>query len=371
LIKKIKPDAAKHKQQHGNEQLMQQVEVNIVTEFIRLVHGGRSTAAILINTTERLREFHKNVYISTLSKPMLKHAVLLLLFSAAFSMEGRSQKVISAGVFTGFTVPYTFDAGINKDSRYKPGYNIRFAPVGFHLGIDYEGFGVMIDPNLFSIGQRIKVINTSGGQAGTRDINLQYVQIPVGFKIHMIDLTFFKVSFVGSLSPAFLISGEETITHLSAKLKFPEAVLQNLPPGYTVEYDGVIVPDLSDAVLLEKSDYQQFQLFGAVGFRSDWDLGEKWRVSFDLRANYGILEPRTPQYLNKIKANQAIYDLPGQRRDLFVGLNVGVSRTLEIDRRDLERKQKKKSLKRQVNQKFKPGQRSKQTGKKSKSPTYN
>lgn len=284
--------------------------------------------------------------------------------------HAQAQQVISAGIFTGFTVPYTFDGGINKDIRFKPAYGIRVAPIGVHYGIDYDGFGWMVDPSIFSVGQKFHVINISGGQAGTRDIHLQYAQIPFSFKLHVIDLSFFKVSFVGSLAAGFLLDGNETISHGYSKLKFTSAVIGNLPPEYVVEYDGVLVPDLSDAVLLEKKDFESFQLFGAAGFRSDWDLAEKWRVSFDMRMNYGIFEPRTSTYLDKVKNNQAIYDISGTRKELFVYLNLGVSRTLEIDRREVERKQKKKLQQRQINKNSSPSRHSKQTGRKGKSPTY-
>lgn len=100
------------------------------------------------------------------------------------------QQVNSLGIFTGLTIPYTFDAGINKDPRYRTKYNVKSAPVGIHLGIDYEGHGFMIDPGIIKIGQHFNVINIDGGEIGERNINLTYFQIPVNLKLNLIDLLF-------------------------------------------------------------------------------------------------------------------------------------------------------------------------------------
>jgi hypothetical protein len=281
----------------------------------------------------------------------LRHTSLLTGIMLLLDVSMASgQQVNSVGIFTGLTIPYTFDAGINKDPRYRTKYNVKFAPVGVHLGIDYEGYGFMIDPSIIKIGQHFNVINIDGGEVGERAINLTYFQIPLSLKLHLIDLSFFKVSLVTSVGAGFLLNGQETITHNHGflRLRFPTNVVGTYPspendafeaahPGYTVEYDGVQVPVRTDLELLAKDDYGSFQLFGAVGFRSDWDVSETWRVSFDLRLNGGLFEPRKQAYLDQIKANTAIYDIEGGRRDLFLSFNIGIARTVEIEPRQKER----------------------------------
>jgi len=250
-----------------------------------------------------------------------------------------AQQVNSLGIFTGITVPYTFDEGINKDARYRIKYNIKYSPIGIHYGVDYDGYGVMIDPCILRIGQNFNVINIYGGEVGERKIDLTYFYFPAGLKLHLIDLSFFKVSFVASVGFGVLLNGKETISHKESKLLFPLEVTGADPytqfeaeyPGYDAVYDGVIVPNLNDEPLLSKENFQSFQIFGGLGFRSDWDITEEWRVSFDLRGNIGALEPRKSEYLDKVKANLAIYDIYGSRRDLFLALNIGIARTLEIE----------------------------------------
>ena len=259
------------------------------------------------------------------------------------------QQVNSLGIFSGITVPYTFDAGINKDARYRLKYNVKYTPIGIHYGVDFDGYGVMIDPCLIRIGQSFNVINTTGGHVGERKIDLTYFQFPAALKLHIIDLSFFKVSFVASIGFGVLLDGKETITHPDTKLRFPIAVTGSYPsaentqfeldhPGYTVEYDGVLAPSINSKSLLSKNDFLSFQLFGGIGFRSDWDVTETWRVSFDLRGNIGALEPRKSDHLDRIKNNQAIYEIEGARRDLFLSFTIGVARTLEIEPQEKDRK---------------------------------
>ena len=281
----------------------------------------------------------------------LPQSRLVLLFVLASVCVANAQQINSLGVFTGITVPYTFDSGINKDSRYRIKYDIKFAPFGVHYGVDYDGYGVMIDPSITRIGQHFNVINHQGGQVGERQIDLTYFHLPAGVKLHIIDLSFFRVSFIASLGVGFLIDGNESVTHRDSKLIFPSEVYPELTEnplydGYVIEYDGVLSPLVStsspQSKLLGKADFQSFQLFGGLGFRSDWDVSETWRVSFDLRGNIGALEPRKSDHLDKIKAHKAVYEIDGNRRDLFLSLNLGIARTIEITPQEQDRKLRKR-----------------------------
>ncbi len=246
----------------------------------------------------------------------------------------QAQQTHSLGIFSGVTIPYTWDEGILKDPRYREKYGIKTAPFGIHYGVDFEGYGFTFDPAVFRIGQYFNVTNVLGGDVGERKIDVTYLQTPAGFKLHMIDLGFFKVSFVASAGVALLLSGKETISHTAATLKFPAGVIPNLPPEYTPTFPGsteIISPVINNQVMLKKSDFRPIQVFGGIGFRSDWDVGETVRLSFDFRAHYGVFEPRTDSYLNRVENNEAIYDRSGNRRDLFAMLTVGISRTAEIE----------------------------------------
>ena len=250
------------------------------------------------------------------------------------------QYSMSLGLYTGIAVPFTMDQGINNDPRYRTRYSVKFAPIGLSYSMDYEHFGILFTPGIVNIGQSSYLVNSVGGQIGTRNIDLQYAQIPIGLKVHVIDLSFFRVSAVASVSAAYLISGKETITHEAGKIRFPTAVHPILPSDYKVEYDGVLSPAVNKYPMLEKQDFNSVQFFASAGFRSDWDVSNHWRVSFDFRVNYGIREPRTAAYMARVKANETLYDLPGIRRDMFAQLSVGMARYIEFDKSDRDRKKR-------------------------------
>lgn len=279
---------------------------------------------------------------------------LFVFFALFATVSGQAQEVHSLGLFTGITVPYTWNEGISKDTRYRTRFDIKFAPIGVHYGVDREGHGFMIDPSIVTIGQNFNVINTTGGELGERKIDLTYLQVPVGLKLHIIDMSFFKVSLVASVGVGVLLNAKETIQHTDGKLKFPVEMTGIFPSAQNdefettysdfveeVEYDGVVVKNVNTK-LWGTADYQKFQLFGSMGLRSDWDFSENWRASFDLRANIGILEPRTSDYINKVKNFEALYDIYGNRRDLFLSLTFGIARTLTIEHRQKEAKRKKR-----------------------------
>jgi|JI9StandDraft_2_1071091.scaffolds.fasta_scaffold33840_2 hypothetical protein len=281
-------------------------------------------------------------------------ACLFVFFALLATVSTRAQEVHSLGLFTGLTIPYTWDGGINKDPRYSTRFDIKSIPIGVHYGVDREGHGFTFDPSMMRIGQNFNVINSTGGDIGQRDIDLTYVNIPVGIKLHIIDMSFFKVSLVASAGVGFLLNGKESIRHSDGKLKFPVEMTGPFPSAQNeefeatyadfveeVEYDGVIVKNV-DTKLWGTEDYQKFQFFGSVGFRSDWDFSENWRASFDLRANMGILEPRTSAYTKQVKDYEALYDIYGERRDLFLSLTFGIARTLTLEHRDKEAKRKKR-----------------------------
>jgi hypothetical protein len=277
----------------------------------------------------------------------LRNLALRMIFTALFvsmvSFVSAQVRIVSMGVFTGLTSTYTWDEGINYDPRYKVKYNIKLAPVGFNYGVDYEGFGFVISPGLFATGQNFSVVNTVGGHEGSRKIDLHYLNIPIAFKFHVIDLDFLKTSFIIGAGPAYLISGKEEVSHHAAKLYFPPVVYPNLPDTYNIEYDGVLTPDVTNLAILKKSDFKPIQLFGFIGVRSDWYFSENWKASFDFRANYTFFDNRSDEYLNRLNTYMTTYDIPGKRREIVGSFTLGVSRYIEIDLTSKHRKVQKKS----------------------------
>jgi hypothetical protein len=252
---------------------------------------------------------------------------------------------ISVGVYTGITVPYTLDKGLDADARYKSKYTVKAAPIGIQFGMDYENLGFQISPGLYTIGQNYYVINNAGGQVGDRTINLRYAALPAAFKIHLIDLSFFRVSALATGSVSFLLDAQDRLSHEFTKLRFSNAY-PSLPEGYSPEYDGVVSPVVNNLEVSQKEDYNKIQVFAGLGLCSDWNVTEHWRLSFDFRINYGFLEPRSQDYLDRIKKYESIYDMPGKRTDSFAQLSFSVSRFLDFDKGDKDRAKRLKGTSR-------------------------
>jgi hypothetical protein len=248
-----------------------------------------------------------------------------------------------------------------KDPRYEGSFEAKWAPVGVNIGLDYETFGVMLSPGLVGVGQNFYLLNTQGGQDGLRKIDLKYFTIPLAFRFHLIHFTTFKLSALASISPSFLLEGKESLSHRSTKLQFPQEVYSLLPPDYTIEYDGVLTPEVSNYSIAEKKDFRSMQLFAGAGFRSDWDPSNFWRISVDLRMYYGIFDPRTEYYTMADESSPALYKMPGDRKDVFAQVTVGISRYIEFEKSERERKKKLKGTTKKYKSTQYPGQRSRQS----------
>lgn len=266
---------------------------------------------------------------------------ILALFS--FFLNHAQTRTLFLGIGTGITSSYTWDDGISKDPRYKDRYDIKFAPISLNYGLDFEGYGFFINPGIVNIGQNIYVTNTVGGQQGLRKISLRYINLPVGFKLHIIDLAFFKLSLTAGGSFAYLMKGKETVSHDEMKLTFPTQVYPILPSDYTIVYDGVVSPEVSKYTIADKKDFKSYQVFALLGFRSDWEISDDWMMSLDFRMNYGIFDPRTDAYQQRVNAYQTLYDIPGKRRDMFALINVSVSRYIELKKENRSSPKKRSS----------------------------
>jgi hypothetical protein len=273
--------------------------------------------------------------------------LFFLLFLTLSGLRGFCQQYSMAlGVYGGMTVPYTLDAGMDKDPRYKSKYTVKAQPAGLMFAMDYENVGFLISPGIFTLGQNYYIVNASGGQDGERSLDLKYALLPFSLKVHLIDLSFFRVSAVATASAAFLYDARDHLTHEYTKLRFPSRtypLIEQLP-GYSIEYDGVISPETS-LMPSKKSDYRSLQFFAGLGLCSDWNVTEHWRVTFDFRVNYGLLDSRSDEYLRRIGNYESIYDIPGDRKEMFAHLAIGISRFLDFDKGDRDRERNLKGNK--------------------------
>jgi hypothetical protein len=66
-------------------------------------------------------------------------------------------------------------------------------------------------------------------------------------------------------------------------------------------------------------------------------------MSLDFRMNYGIFDPRTDDYLQRVNNYQTLYDIPGKRRDMFALINISVSRYIELKKENRSSPKKRSS----------------------------
>ena len=170
---------------------------------------------------------------------MTKFWITTFALLVTVSVSGQ-QFSVGVGVFTGITSSFPIDKGINQDPRYSPNYAVKFAPIGVTVEADYEGFGVFASPGIVNLGQDFYVVNTLGGQDGRRTMDLQYLTVPIGFKVHIISLSFFKVSGVVSVGPGFLLSGTEMVTHTDSKCVFLPVCTRYYRP--TTLFNTMVLP---------------------------------------------------------------------------------------------------------------------------------
>jgi hypothetical protein len=260
----------------------------------------------------------------------------LSLIVAAFHLgptDAKAQHIESWGVFAGMNFPFTIDQGLRNDPRYYGKLTLRATPVGVAYGYDRVGHGFVITPSYLKIGQKYIIRNTTGGDVGTRDIKMDYISVPIALKLHLNDLSFFRLSVVASINFDYLINGQEIVTHSASKLNYPPGVIIPDDPGYVEVYDGVIVPEVNGQVYVNKEQFKSFQVSAGVGFRSDFDFNEDWSMNFDGRAVFGIFDPRDKSYIEELQGGttaQPATDLYGQRRDVYLAGTIGISRIIQI-----------------------------------------
>ncbi len=275
---------------------------------------------------------------------MLRSLFCLVLISV-WGLSYAQQHSVGFGVHSGFTIPVTLDKGMDRDPRYDPRYSLKAAPIGVTIMKDYERFGFVLSPGLVTIGQDYDVVSTEGGHYGRRNINMKYFMLPAAFKLHLIDLDFFRVSALASVSGAWLFDADDRISHTDTKLNFPMETYPSLPEGYVVEYDGVLVPVIRNQINAQKENFNSVQVFAGVGLRFDWDVNNHWRVSFDTRVHYGFLDSRTRTYLQEIESFERIYDQSGNRNEIFAHVSFGIARYIDFDKNDRDREKNLKGSK--------------------------
>ena len=276
------------------------------------------------------------------SKPsayLVKYSLMLTVAVTMTLSHAIGQNIEAFGVFGGFNFPITIDEGFQKDPRYFGQFTIRGTPVGLSYGYDRVSVGYVFTPSYVQVGQKFSIKNSTGGEVGNRNVEMDFISLPIALKIHINDLAFFRLSAVAAINFNYLLNGRETITHDVSKVRYPAGVSIPTDPGFIVAYDGVFIPELNNFEYVSKDKFNSLQLFAGIGLRSDFDINENWTINFDGRANFGIFDSRESSYLDQLKnpsgpndffGKPGAPDLSGQRRDIYLTVNFGISRIIQM-----------------------------------------
>jgi len=267
----------------------------------------------------------------------MKNKTLLLFFVISLcclSLETFCQRQISMGIFTGFSIPFTLDKGISFDPRYQSRKDLKFIPLGLSFEYNVADAGLFFSPSYTKMGQNFSVINTLGGKVGKRNIDVDYLLLPIGFKFGMMHNPYFRLSFVWSSSFGYLLKATETLSHQASTLNFPLEVIPILPPDYTIQADGIASPSISQLPLASKNDFNNFQVFGGLGLKAEWFQSSNWKITLDLTGNYGFMETRNEAKIQSMKNYQELYMTYGNRREVFFSLTLGLSRLKTLKKKN-------------------------------------
>lgn len=254
----------------------------------------------------------------------------LLMVLVGFTLPAFSQ--LHLGATTTYNATFVLDKGLSEDPRYSSTYTYNWAPVGFSFGMDFgQKFGLQLESIISNQGQIYNVINTAKQIAGTRQIDLQYINIPLLMKFMGGGTGAVRGNFNFGPQLGLMTKGIETLTVEAGNYEIPEGVdfatIAQDYPNAIDNGDGTyeLPSDVPTTALLEKelNDFKtaEFQLAAAFGL--DIDLSKNLYLTTQVRANYSFTDMRNEDIINSLKAGD-FSEIFGGRANLTVGVQLGL-----------------------------------------------
>jgi Outer membrane protein beta-barrel domain len=266
-------------------------------------------------------------------------AVIALVFCSAISY---GQIKLHIGANTAGHASFVLDKGLNEDPRYNSQMTYTFSPIGLTFGADFKsGFSLQLESILSKYGQVYEVINVAKQVVGERKIDLTYINLPL--LLRFVGNPDAKARFNFMLGPqlSLLTAGQETLNYTAGTFQIPSGVTQipttQFPAGQDLSTiqgavqnaDGTwTLPAQPTIVIAQKGDIDPLKRFRnadlqiAAGMGLDIRINQKFYISSLIRANYGIVDARGQDLIDKIQ-NGTAKDLFGQRSNLQVGIQIG------------------------------------------------
>jgi len=236
------------------------------------------------------------------------------------------------GVTTGYNATFVLDKGLSEDPRYSSTYTYQTSPIGFNIGVDLgKKFGLQLESILSNQGQIYNVINTAKEVAGTRRIDLQYINLPLMMKFSGSGDAGVRGNFNFGPQLSILSKGIETLQTSKGNYEIPAgidfATIQQDYPAAIDNGNGTyeLPNDVPVTSLLEKemNDFKNTEFQLAAAFGLDIDLSRHLFLTTQIRANYSLMDMRNEDVINKLKSGD-FSEIFGGRANFLVGVQVGL-----------------------------------------------
>jgi hypothetical protein len=262
----------------------------------------------------------------------MKSKIYGLLTSILMILTVQGQAQIHFGATTAYNATFVLDKGLSEDPRYSSTYTYNWAPVGFNFGVDLgRKFGLQLESIISNQGQIYNVINTAKEIAGTRKIDLQYVNIPLLMKFSGGGSGGVRGNFNFGPQLAIMTKGIETLTTEAGQFEIPEGVdfndiAQDYPSAINNGDGTYTLPqDIPTRALLEKelNEFKEAEFQLAAAFGLDIDLSKHLYLTTQVRANYSFTDMRNEDIINSLKDGD-FSEIFGGRANFMVGVQIGL-----------------------------------------------
>jgi len=239
---------------------------------------------------------------------------------------------IHLGATTAYNATFVLDKGLSEDPRYNSTITYHTSPVGFSFGFDFGNkFGLQLESIISNQGQIYDVINTAKQIAGTRKIDLQYINIPMMMKFMGGGSGSVRGNFNFGPQLSILSKGLETLQTNKGNYEIPEgidfATIQDDYPSAIDNGNGTyeLPNDVPTTALLQKEldDFKNTEFQLAAAFGLDIDLSKHLFLTTQVRANYSFTDMRNEDIINLLKSGD-VSEIFGGRANFLVGVQVGL-----------------------------------------------
>ena len=239
---------------------------------------------------------------------------------------------IHLGVTTAYNATFVLDKGLSEDPRYNSTYTYNWAPVGVSFGVDIgKKFGLQLETIKSAQGQIYNVINTAKQIAGTRKIDVEYINIPLMMKFMGSGDAGVRGNFNFGPQLSILSKGIETLQTSKGNFQIPTGVdfatIKNDYPQAIDKGNGTydLPNDVPTTPLLQKEldDFKKTEFQLAAAFGLDIDLSKHLFLTTQVRANYSFTDMRNEDIINLLKSGN-VSEIFGGRANFLVGVQVGL-----------------------------------------------